>query len=231
MPALSLYRPPIDVGRPSKRRVWSYPELQSHSLLALTLDALYLAPNTGEPRAESVAAAEADGDLDEIFGPLATVVELAAVQRAKLDLLANTLTLDIVRAQHTASRLVLTFDTPEAADSCFSRIWRRLGPGCKLLSHRPDWRPLARVPLICLAVVLAVTAVLALAVSAAEDLPAAGGAASVNVPGEPLVLSGPLGKLDWRWISAAGGCAAAVTQVWLYRRITQPPVSLEVIRT
>jgi len=231
MPVLNVYRPPIDVGRPSKRRVWSYPELRSHSLLVLTLNELYLAPNTGEPRPEVVAAAEADGDLDALFGPLATVIELAAVQRAKLDLLSNTLTLDIVRVQHTASRLVLTFDTPEAADSCFSRIWRRLGDGCKLLSHGPDWRPLARLPMICLAAVLAITAVLSLTASAADDLPAAGAVTTVNVPGEPLVLSVPLEKLDWRWICAAGGCAAAVTQVWLYRRLTQPPVSLEVFRT
>lgn len=230
MPVLTAYRPPIDVGRPSKRRVWSFPELKSHSLLVLTLDALYLAPNTGEPRPAMVSAAEDDGDLDELFGPLATVIELAAVQRAKLDLLANTLTLDIVRAQHTASRIVLTFATPEAADSCFSRIWRRLGEGCQLLSHRPDWRPLARLPMIVLAVVLALTAVLALAASASEELPAPGAAASVNVPGSPIVFSEPLGKVDWRWICAAGGCAAAITQVWLYRRVTQPPVSLEVIR-
>lgn len=231
MPALNLYRPPLDAGLPFKRRVWSYPELQSHSLLTLTLGELYLAPNTGEPRTEAVAAAGADGDLDELFGPLATVIELAAVQRAKLDLLTNSLTLDIVRARHTVSRIVLAFATPEAADSCFSRIWRRLGDGCKLLSHRPDWRPLARLPLLSLVLVLAITAILSLALSAADDMPATGAAASVNVPGEPLVLSGPLGKLDWRWVCGAGGAAAAVTQVWLYRRLTQPPVSLEVIRT
>ena len=229
MPALNLYRPPLDVGRPSKRRVWSFPELQSHSLLVLTLGELYLAPPTGEPRPEMIAAAEGDGDLDELFGPLATVIELAAVQRATLDLLTNTLTLDIMRAHQTASRLTLTFATPEAADACFSRIWRRLGSDCKLLSRQRDWRPLARLPLICLAAVLAVTAALALTVSAASSMPATGAATSLNVPGEP-VLSGPLGGFDWRWICGAGGVAAAATQVWLWRRLTHPPVSLEVIR-
>ena len=48
---LNLYRPPLDVGRPSKRRVWSYPDLQSHSLLVLTLGELYLAPPTEIGRA------------------------------------------------------------------------------------------------------------------------------------------------------------------------------------
>lgn len=229
MPALSLYRPPIDSGRPSKRRVWSNPELRSHSLLVLTPELIYLAPNTGAPRGEMIAAAEGDGDLDELFGPLATVIELAAVQRARLDLLNNTLTLDIVRAHHTASRLVLTFATPEAADACFSRLWRRLGDGCRLLSHRQDWRPLVRLPLVCLAAVLAITGALAMLLSATEDMPADGAAASVNV-GSPVVLSGPIAKLDWRWVCAAGGAAAAATQIWLYRRLTQPPVSLEVIR-
>lgn len=229
MQALNLYRPPIDSG-PSNRRVWSYPDLQSHSLLTLTPGELYLAPNTGQPRPEFVEAAEGDGDLDELFGPLATVIELVAVQRARLDLLTNSLTLDIMRARKS-SRIVLTFATPEAADSCFSRIWRRLGNGCKLLSHHPDWRPLARMPLISFAMVLAITAILSLTLSMAEDMPATGAAASVNVPGEPVVLSGPLGKLNWRWVCAAGGAAAAVTQVWLYRRLTQPPISLEVVRT
>jgi hypothetical protein len=229
MPALNLYRPPLDTTRPSARRVWAYPELQSHSLMVLTLGELYLAPLTGEPRDEQMAAAEGDGNLDELFGPLATVIGLASIQRAKLDLLTNTLMLDIMRAQHHASRLTIAFATSEAADSCLSRLWRRLGDGCTLLSHRPDWRPLARLPLICLAIVLAVTAALSLLASTADELPATGGAASVNVPGSP-VLSGPLESLDWRVICAAGGAAAAATQVWLYRRLTQPPVSLEVNR-
>jgi hypothetical protein len=229
MPVLNAYRPPIDAGTPSKRRVWSFPELQSHTMLALTTGELYLAPLTGEPREGLVAAAEADGNLDELFGPLATVVELASVTMAKLDLLANSLTVDIARGRQ-ASRITLVFATPEAADSCFSRIWRRLGPGCDLRSHRRDWRPLVKLPLFCLAVVLALTATLATVVSTANEMPAKGAATSLNMPGEP-VLSGPLRGIDWRWICAAGGAAAAATQVWLWRRVTQPPVSLEVVRS
>ena len=37
--------------------------------------------------------------------------------------------------------------------------------------------------------------------------------------------------LDWRVVCGLGGAVAAVLQVWIYRRLTQPPLSLELIRS
>ena len=56
MPALNAPSPELAVVRPTRRRVWSHPELQSHSLLVLTDDYLFLAPLTGSPRPDVVAA-------------------------------------------------------------------------------------------------------------------------------------------------------------------------------
>ena len=70
-----------------RRRVWAHPDVKSHSLVVLTFEQLCLAPLAGAPKAELVAAAEAGGDLDDLLGPLAVVVDLIAVRRLKLDLL------------------------------------------------------------------------------------------------------------------------------------------------
>jgi hypothetical protein len=236
MPALKLYDPPVEAAKPAARRVWAYPDLRSHSLLVLTPGAIYLAPYTGAPKPEVVEAAEGEGDLDEMFGPLATIIDLAAIRRAYLDLLTNTITIDVVRSQHAASRIALTFATPQAADSCFSRIWRRLGDGFTLHSHKAEGGHSLRLPLVVLALVLAITAAVALAAHAADDLPARA-ATTVNVPGEerptvvPRSVQRLFGWMDWRAVCLAGGAAAAASQVWLYRRLTQPPLALEVIRS
>lgn len=234
MPALKAYIPPLEITQPGRRRVWAHPELQSHSLLVLTLDELHLAPLPGSPRPEVVAAAEAGAELDELLGHFATVVELASVRRVKLDLLTNSLAIEHTRG-YGKSELVVTFSTPEAADGCFSRIWRRLGNGCKLISQQRDWKHLARTPFVLLGAVLAITALLALAISITDDLKTSHAAASMTLPVENRTISlSPLqslvGWMDWRVVCGLGGAAAAATQVWLYRRITQPPVSLEVVR-
>ncbi|HXD88166.1 MAG TPA: hypothetical protein VN641_16885 [Urbifossiella sp.] len=235
MPALKAYVPPLEITQPGRRRVWPHPELQSHSLLVLTLDELHLAPLPGSPRPEVVIAAEAGGELDELLGHFATIIELASIQRVKLDLLTNSLFIEYSRG-HSQQDLAITFATPEAADGCFSRIWRRLGEGCKLLPQQRDWKHLARTPFLLLGAVLAITALLALSISITDDFATSHAAASVNLPGDggPVSLS-PLQKavgwMDWRVVCGLGGAAAAATQVWLYRRITQPPVSLEVLRT
>jgi hypothetical protein len=237
MPELKEYSPPIEVAKPAGRRVWSNPDIQSHSLLVLTLDGLHLAPLTGPPREEAVAAAEAGADLDELLGPFATAIELASVSRVKLDLLSNSLAIEYSRG-HAKSQIILTFASPESADTCFSRIWRRLGEGCQLHRQRDSWAQ-ARTPLMLLAVILAATALLALGITVLDDLAPARAAASVNVPGDerlggpvqlPRALHSLIGWMDWRAVCALGGVAAAATQVWLYRRLTQPPAELEVIR-
>jgi len=200
---------------------------------------LGVVPSTAPTPEELVEAAEAGADLGDLLGPLGTIVELATVRRAKLDLLTNTLLLEYAPGQ-TVLRLALTFATAEAADACFSRIWRGLGEGCRVhTSAREAW-PAARTALTLMAAILAVTAMLSLAITTSDDLSTAAAAASVNIPGEEdldglvLVHRSPLqvsiGWMDWRVVCALGGAAAAGTQVWLYRRITQPPVTLEVTR-
>jgi hypothetical protein len=236
MPAVNLYAPPVEVSQPTQRRVWPYPDLQSHSLLILTLDRIYLAPLPGPPRLEVLAAAEFGDDPGELLGPDATVIELASIRRAKLDLLSNALTIDSARSR-TASQIMLTFAETESADMCFSRIWRRLGEGCSLQKPR-DWLALARLPLAILAAIFVATALLSLSIHVVDDLATAQAAASMNVPGEGesiLVPRSPVHSLmawmDWRVVCALGGAAAAATQVWLYRRITQPPLALEITRS
>lgn len=224
----------------TRRRVWAYPELSSHSLAVLTFERLCLAPLAGAPRAELVAAVEAGGNLEDLLGPLAVTVELIAVRRLTLDLLTNSLAVEYVAGGLGTSKLTVTFATPETADACFTKLWRRLGDGYALQPHARDAWSLARAPLLMLVGVLLVTAALALTLSVFEDMASARAAARVSTPGlggldgaKPLPkspLEALLGGLDWRAVCAAGGVAAGASQVWLYRRLTRPPVRLDVLR-
>jgi hypothetical protein len=233
MPALNP--PPLEaaVPGPTRRRVWKHPELKSHSQLVLALDRMHLAPLAGGPKPETLAAVEAGADLDELLGPLATVIDLATVNHVRLDLLSNSLVVEY----SGRGRLTVVFTTPEAADVCFTKLWRRLGEGCRLVPYRRDWWALARTPATVLALVLLLTAALATGLHLVED-PATRGSVSVAGaagPGThaPLPRS-PLDALarwlDWRVVCGAGGGVAAVLQVWIYRRLTQPPAALELVR-
>jgi hypothetical protein len=211
---------------PSHRRTWVFPELMSHSLLVLTYDQVHLAPQSGEPKAETLAAIEAGASLDDVFGSLAVVINLYKVRRLKLDLLNNSVVLEYLGAGSETSQQRIWFATPVAADACFTKIWRRLGNSFQLSTHTRDSWNLARAPLLLLLGTLLTTAVFVLLLNVFQDLDA--------VP-EPdptrLVKSGGLfASLDRRVVCAIGGVVAAVSQVWLYRRLTTPPVALEVTR-
>jgi hypothetical protein len=223
----------------TRRRVWAAPDLRSHGLLVLTGDRLVLSADAGPPRPEVRAAAEAGADLDDLLGPYATAVALPAVRRAKLDLIRNAVTLDYAGPAGPA-RVAVVFATPEAADACFTKLWRRLGSGSVLRPYRrADWT-LAAAPLGLLIAVLVVTAVLGLTVSTFDSFAADRPTGAVSVPaagrfGLPgdhpeSPLERWLGWMDWRVVCGLGGVAAAAAQVWLYRRLTAPPAELEVVR-
>ena len=199
----------------TRRRVWAHPDAKSHSLVVLTFDRLLAAPLAGPPKPEVVSAVESGGDLDELLGPLAVAVDLVAVRRVQLDLLTNSLAVEYAHGGLGTRRLTVTFATPEAADACFTKMWRRLGDGHKLQPYSRAARAAARAPLALLAGVLLGTAALVLLSSVAEDT-AAG--------------RSRFGWLNWRAVCAVGGAAAAGAQVWLYRRLTRPPVKLELKR-
>jgi hypothetical protein len=233
---------PLDAARAARarRRVWQHPDLTSHSFLVLTFEQLYLTPEAGSPKPEVVAAVEAGADLEQLLGSLAVVIDLVAVRRLRLDLLTNSLVIEYVGNGLSTSRQRVTFATPEAADACFTKIWRRLGDGFGLSSYRRDSWSLARGPLGLLLGALLVTAALAIVLSVFEDMASARAASRVSAPGlgelgskmnlpqSPLEVL--LSWLDWRTVCAVGGMVAAVSQVWLYRRLTTPPASLELIR-
>ncbi len=240
MPTLNATPPQTARPEHTRRRAWAHPELTSHSLLVLTAHRLHVAPQTGHPRPEHLASVEAGADLDELFGPLAVVIDLVAVRRLKLNLLTNSLVVEYVRNGYSTLRQRLTFATPEAADACFTKVWRRLGDGFRLSEYqRPGWEA-ARGPLMLLFGSLVATALLVLFISIFTDFgmaraPTPGTANGLAELGSQAVVHEPplrllLGWLDWRLVCAVGGVAAAASQVWLYRRLTTPPVSLELLR-
>jgi hypothetical protein len=201
----------------TRRRVWRAPEVRSHSLVVLAATRLYLTPPDDPPTPQAVAEVEAGADPDRVLGPRAAAIDLAAVRRAGHDLTANTLWLESGTADRPAMAEV-TFASAEAADAAFTVLWRRLGPGFELAPHRPDPWACAREPVAVLLGLATATLALALAASAADDLPAT----------TPLVTA--LRWMDWRVVCGAGGAALAVTQAWLYRRLTRPPARLELVR-
>ena len=220
-------------------RTWAHPELTSHSLLVLSFEQLHATPLAGAPAPELIAAVEAGGDLGELLGPNAVGFDLADVRDVKLDLLTNALSVEYARDGAKADRLTVVFATAESADACFTKLWRRLGDGHKLLPYKRDARALARAPLVLMVAALVATAAMVLTLSAFEDTASARAAAqlaaaesdgAVHAPPPASPLEALLGWMDWRGVCALGGVAAAATQVWLYRRLTRPPVALEVAR-
>lgn len=192
----------------TRRRVWRAPEVRSHALVVLTATRLYLVPLGVSPP----AAVEDTADLDAALGPAATAIELSSVRRLTHDLLAFTL-----RVECAGRPTVITFASAEAADGAFAMLWRRLGAEFELAPPRPEPWTAARGPVAVLAGLLVATLALALAVSAAADLPAHPAASALRT-------------MDWRVVCGIGGAALAVVQVRLYRRLTRPPARLELTR-
>jgi hypothetical protein len=187
------------------RQVWHAPEVRSHSLVVLTPTRLYLTPPgmNAEP-----------GD---VLGLPATAIELATVRRVVHDLAADTLRVEHAAAGRSAEATI-AFATAEAADDGFAGLMRRLGPAFELAPPRPAGWAEARGPVAAMLGILAATLALALAASAADDFPA------VTAAGKLLQA------MDWRVVCGLGGAALAVVQARLYRRLTQPPARLELVR-
>jgi hypothetical protein len=240
---LGLNSIPLESAPPghARRRTWYHPELSSHTVLVLTFDRLYLAPLTGSPKPEMLAAIESGADLDALLGSLTTVIDVVAMRQLTLDLLTNSLNIEYAGNRLVKGRLRITFATPEAADACFTKMWRRLGDGFQLAPYQRDTWHSIRGPLGLLTIVLLITAVMAGLLSIHEDMAATQISARMNptATGESAV-AGDLSKsqwdtlldwLNWKVICGLGGVGAACSQVWMYRRLTTPPVSLELIKT
>ena len=218
----------VETGIPglTRRRVWTAPDVTSHSLLALTFTKLYLAPAGAQLRPDTAATIINGGDLDAIFGPFGTVVDLSKVNRVRFDLLSNGLTLEYPQSEGSGAirmhggmpqaRVVLEFANHEMADEVYTKIWRRLGDRVELKPYRRDYWELGRLPVALIVGVLFATLILTAGANVAED---AG-------PTTNPLLAG-LQRLDWRWVCGAGGVALAVLQIWVYRTFTQPPTHLE----
>jgi hypothetical protein len=239
MPALNSF--PLETTLPgqTRRRTWSHPELTTHSVLVLTFDRLYLAPQTGTPKSEYLEAIESGTDLDDMMGPLAVVLDLANIRQLSFDLLTNSLIVEYAGSGLGKSSVRIGFATPEAADACFTKIWRRLGEGFRLTPYQRDTWPTIRAPLLLLAAVLLATAVIAGLLSLHEDrtlvrLPTRGAPgmvdAAFHAESVRSTWDSMLDVVNWKVICGLGGAAAAVAQVWIYRRLTMPPVALELVR-
>jgi hypothetical protein len=169
-------------------------------------------------KAETVAAAENGADVEELFGPLTVVVNLPTVTRAVLDLETNTVQVDFTGGSDRPgmSRVSATFADAETADGVFTKIWRRLGEGWSVRPIRSgNWQGI-RLPAAVLAGIVLATAGIGLVAAVASD-------------GSPHA-TGLARLFDWRFVCSFGGVLAAAAQVWLYRRATQPPTRLELVR-
>ena len=229
--------PSLDSTLPgaTRRRHWAQPDVKSHTLVVLTFERLHLAPLAGTPKPEIIAGLVGGDDLDDLLGPYAVTVDLIAVRDVKLDLLTNSLLVEYEKGGLSTACVRIVFATAETADACFTKLWRRLGEGYKLRPYTRDAWAAARTPLTLLIGVLLVTAALALALSVFEDMASARAAQRIGgLDGAKALPKSPLealtGWMDWRAVCAVGGAAAAGAQVWLYRRLTRPPASLELMR-
>lgn len=230
MLALNADPPALTPPFATRRCGWALPDLQSHALLVLARSEMFLAPLSSEkPNSTRIADAEDDADLAELLGPDVPAVPLDSIRGARLDLLQNALAIELDRG-----RLDLKFNSARAADACFTQLWRRLVPRLRLNTLQGSRWSRARLPLTVLGAILAIVAALALAISVVDGLPTTGEGASIRIPGGslnvPASVHALIGWMDWRVVCALGGAAAAAAQVWLYRRVTQPPLTVELVR-
>jgi hypothetical protein len=219
MPTLAL-DPAIDTTAPghTRRRIWMAPAVQSHSLVVLTLTKLSLAPAAIKVNPQVAQRIQNGADVEETLGDLVTTIDLSTIQRLKFDLLTNTLALDyFVQAcgKAQACRAVLAFNGHDPADEVYTKLWRRLGERFELKPIRRDTWDLARFPVAVMAGVLLLTTVFGILGNAANDA------------SQATSFWRHFATYDWRLVCGLGGASLAILQIWLYRRLTQPPKELE----
>jgi MFS family permease len=219
MPA-AITRLPTDTTLPgeTRRQVWPMPDVTSHSLLVLTATRLFLAPASTPPSQETISSLERGGDPNELLGPDAVAIDLAAVHQLTLVLAANTLTIHYTPPGQQPTEIAVTFATPELVDTLFAKLWRRLGDGMTLHPVQPHKWSLLRAPLLVMGTILTLTLALAVTMNAAAD------------GSPPFQTIGLPEWIDWRVVCGLGGAAMAPAQVWAYRRVTQPPARLVLAR-
>jgi len=221
MPTLAL-DPAIDTTVPghTRRRIWLAPAIQSHSLLVLTLTKLALAPAAIKVNPQVAQRIQNGADIEETLGDLVTTIDISSIQRVKFDLVSNTLTIEYRVHSTTGSngqscRAVLAFSGHDAADEVYTKLWRRLGDRFELKPIRRDTWDLARFPVAVMAGVLVLTTVFGILGNAAADA------------SQTTSFWRHFASYDWRLVCGLGGASLAVLQMWLYRRLTQPPKELE----
>ena len=228
MPTLAL-DPAIDTTVPgmTRRRIWLAPAVQSHSLIMLTLTKLSVAPATVTVNPHLVQRIQNGADIEATLGEFVTTIEISSIHRVKFDLVSNALTIEYdSRSSHQnlgansgtlgrLCRVVLSFSSHESADEVYTKVWRRLGERFELKSQRRDAWDLARFPVAVMAGILVLTTVFGILGNAAAD-------AEKSTSFWKLFAS-----YDWRVVCGVGGATLAVLQMWLYRRLTQPPKLLE----
>jgi len=197
------------------------PDIRSHSLVTLTLVKLYLAPAGGAVRPETIQAIQNGADLDATFGPLGTVIDLQNVTKVRLDLLTNTLVIEYRANGRSAARVAIECLTHETADDIYTKVWRRLGERFEVKADKKDPWELARGPVVVMAAILLLTPVLALGSNVAAD--------GRPDPTQYFGLMRIFAWVDWKVICGVGGGLLALLQLWLYRRLTNPPSRLELV--
>jgi len=205
----------------ARRRIWSAPDIISHSLITLTLAKLYFA--SGKTKADTVQSIQAGADLDETFGPIATVVELSTITRIKLELITNTLTIEYRANSRSPARVTIQCASHETADEIYSKLWRRLGDDFEVRGNQDHSHEAARKPIIVIAAVMLCTIVFAMLANFAADRVLLNGESSSAILKAFAIV-------DWKVIGAIGGGVLAILQVWLYRTLTVPPTQLELVK-
>lgn len=225
MPTLAL-DPAIDTTVPghTRRRIWLAPAIQSHSLVVLTLTKISLAPPAVKVNPQLAQRIQNGADIEETLGDLVTTIDISAIQRVKFDLVSNTLSIEYHvhsgRGSHNgnkgqACRAVLAFSGHDPADEVYTKLWRRLGERFELKTIRRDAWDLARFPVAVMAGILLLTTVFGILGNAASDT------------SQSTSFWRHFATYDWRLVCGLGGGSLAVMQMWLYRRLTQPPKELE----
>lgn len=235
MPRLNSYRAKPSPSALNKGRMWSHPEVNSHSLLVLTDEQLFAAPLLGVPKSELVSAINAGSDLETMLGSLSCMVNLASVRQLSLDLLNNLITIEYVGEENESRQLRLTFSSSKSADTCFTKIWRRLGEDLQLAPYKREPLQVVRAPLAMLLLTFVMTGSLACVASIREDSLTAQPPAHASSESARGTAADSRGKhnldiMNWRVFCGIGGAVAAVSQIWLYRRLTAPPVLLKLSR-
>lgn len=229
-PAVLHLLPDTTLPGLTTRRIWQESELYSPGLILLTVNRLYI-------RSEPLSLSQSDlqrlligGNVDEQLGPTTQMYPLTDLDHAALDLETYTVRL-IFRGDRPQPEL-LRFRSAAVADDFFTKLARRVQEQFQPIVPKFDVLQAMRTPIAAMFGVVTGMVTMNLLANSYADLSEYRfllGDQSFELPGWYAWADRFFQIFPPRLMGTLSGAVLAILQLWAYRRLTQPPQSVELV--